>query len=140
MYELIRAAAGDRVLFLSLPEDTGLIARLAGEAARGLLFGLGTDEAVYAARIGFRDFHNVMFAPGEPDVIPWQDAFFTIAIDGSCEWRDAAATVRELSRVLTAGGVAYLKADERLKAELEAGGFLEVDSSGELGKFRKLTS
>ncbi|HEU0142013.1 MAG TPA: hypothetical protein VFQ79_19980 [Bryobacteraceae bacterium] len=140
MYELIRGAAGDRVLFLSLPEDTGLIARLAGEAVRGLLFALGADEAVYAARIDFRDFQNVMFAPGEPDVIPWQDAFFTIAIDSSCEWRDAAATVRELARVLAGDGVAYLKADERLKTELEAGGFLEVDSGGELRKFRKLTS
>ncbi|MCZ2080123.1 MAG: hypothetical protein HUU41_23125 [Bryobacteraceae bacterium] len=140
MYELIRAAAGDRVLFLSLPEDTGVIARLAGEAARGLVFGLGAGDAVYEARRCFCDLHNVMLAPGEPDVIPWQDAFFTIAIDSFCEWRDAAATVRELARVLAGDAVAYLKADERLKTELEAGGFLEVDSSGELRKFRKLTS
>lgn len=140
MYELIRAAAGDRVLFLSLPEDTDLIARLAAEAARGLVFGLGAEDVIYAARHCFRDLHNVMLAPGEPDLIPWRDAFFTVAIDGFCEWRDPSATVRELARVLAGGGVAYLKSDERLKTELEAGGFLEVDLGGELRKFRKLTS
>ena len=59
-----------------------------------------------------RDQLNVMFQPGSPEEIPWQDGYFTRVIDLDCNWAYPDKTAGEIARVLASGGLAYLATTE----------------------------
>jgi hypothetical protein len=73
-------APDDKVLYLGIP-DAVTIRTAAGRLSAGLLVAIDEGDQVRAARHEFRDITNVMFVPGTPDEIPWQDGFFTRVID-----------------------------------------------------------
>ncbi|HET8547231.1 MAG TPA: hypothetical protein VFL57_04470 [Bryobacteraceae bacterium] len=94
----------DRILFLTLP-DAALLRRTAERVTRGLVVGIGPDDAVRAARRAIADLDNVMLIPaGEPgDPIPWQDGFFTTVI--APHHREVEP---EMLRVTAPGGAIHL--------------------------------
>jgi hypothetical protein len=100
----IQPGEADRVLFLTLP-DTGTLRAVAQRVLRGLVVGIGSDEAVRDARRAVADLDNVMLIPagGPGDPIPWQDGFFTKVI--APDHREVAA---EMLRVTAPGGVIHL--------------------------------
>jgi hypothetical protein len=55
---------------------------VAERVKRGLVVGLGSDDAIRAGRRELADLDNVMLIPGggAGDPIPWQDGFFTRVI------------------------------------------------------------
>lgn len=97
----------DRVLLLSLPDHDRLDA-IARAVTRGIVVGLGDDDAVRAARRALRDRDNVMFTLGTPDDIPWQDSFFTVVADAHATWPNPGRALLSIGRVLAPGGRAAL--------------------------------
>ncbi len=94
-------APDDKVLSLGIP-DSALVRAIAARLSRGVLVALDESEAVRAARREFRDLTNVMFVPGTPDEIPWQDGFFTRVVDTrNGEWARPQNVAAELKRVST---------------------------------------
>jgi hypothetical protein len=123
----------DRILLLGIPEPD-LIRNIAAQAANGVVVGLGTDDAVREARRLSSDVHNVMLVPAPTEEIPWQDQFFTLAIDPETEWTDADATAEELARVMGPGGEVHGVSGEEKTDALLAEGFAEIKP----GVFTKL--
>ena len=107
MLEGIELDAGDRVLFLTIPE-IGLIAEFAALLAAGIAVAIGPREQVYDARAACSHLDNVMIAPGTPDDIPWQDGFFSWLVDTRGGWSLDSLAARELFRVLAPSGRAWL--------------------------------
>jgi hypothetical protein len=103
----------DRVLFLTLP-DAKTIRSVAEGVTRGLVVGIGPDEAVRETRRALADVDNVMLmpagAPGDP--IPWQDGFFTKVV--AIHHHEVEG---EMLRVTAPGGVIYLS-DRRIERPL----------------------
>ena len=97
----------DRVLLLAIPE-VELVAQIATRLRRGLLVGIGEPEQVHAARQATRDHTNVMFQPGSPDEIPWQNEYFSKVIDLRGAWSQPEMAAREVLRVLAPSGTAIL--------------------------------
>ena len=124
----------DRLLLLSIP-DAGLVADLAGRLERGSLVGLGTSEEVRAARSAARGFVNAMFQPGRPEEIPWQNGFFSRVVDLRGGWENPATAAREVARVLTPGGLAYLSGIDRLS--LMEAGLIDVSPARDLQVYQK---
>jgi len=94
-------APDDKVLFLGIP-DPAVVREAASRLTRGILVAIGDAEQVRAARREFRDLTNVMFVPGTPDQIPWQDGFFTRVIDNrEGDWSNPQRVAAELKRVVT---------------------------------------
>ena len=131
MIDRIDVQPDDRFLLLSIHEPS-LIVQLAARLPAGLIVGLGADEEVRAARRQTRDLDNVMLVPATPDDIPWQDRFFTKAVDLICRWERPAKAAGELARVLVKGGGAYMAGPEATAERLFAAGFTNISSSGEL--------
>jgi SAM-dependent methyltransferase len=119
MIDRLDIRPADRVLLVSIPQIE-LVFELARRLERGSLVGLGTFEEIQAARRATRDLVNVMFQPGSPEEIPWQDGFFSKVIDLAGAWRDPAAAAREVARVLAPGGVAFVP-ESRSQVLLDAG-------------------
>ncbi len=118
--------ASDRILAMSVPPAEA-VAGIAARLERGGLVSLGSRDDVFEARRVARDLGNVIFHPGPPEEIPFDDAYFTKVVDFRREWDDPAAVAREISRVLVDGGRLYLpRGDE---GPLVAAGLRVVTSS-----------
>jgi hypothetical protein len=131
MIERLDVRSNDRFLLLSIPQPS-FIAQLAARLPAGLIVGLGPDEEVRAARCELREVDNVMLVPASPDDIPWQDGFFTKAIDLVGRWPQPERAARELARVLVPGAAAYLTNARSTREHLLAAGFTEISSDGQV--------
>lgn len=112
----------ERVLLLSMP-DPATIREVARKASAGIVVGLGEDEEVRAARKALADVENVIFVAAPPEEIPWQENFFSAVVDTECAWSSPERTAREILRVLSPGGSAYVTPAAR--PALLAGGFVD---------------
>ncbi len=119
MIDRLAIRPDDRILLLSIPE-TEFVLELSARLETGLVVGLGGREEVYEARTKTRDRANVMFHPGPPEQIPFQDGFFSKVIDLKCLWEDTARVAHETARVLAPAGRAFL-AIEDVGVFVEAG-------------------
>ena len=134
MIDRLDIRPNDRVLLLSIPEIL-LVLELADRLERGVIVGLGDAEQVRAARRLARDRVNVMFQPGAPDEIPWQDGFFSKVVDLKGAWERPEETARDVARVLAPGGVACLAVTDA--GPLLAAGLEEVQSGETVRILRK---
>lgn len=85
--------------------------RLAKLAPEGRVVGMDiSDEMIRHARRSGTDFDNLMFVTGEVTQIPWQPHFFThaISVESSYYWPNPAAGIKNIFRVLTDGGSAWV--------------------------------
>ncbi len=131
---LIDIRAGDRVLLLSMP-DIEAVREMARKASAGIVVGLGEDDEVRAARKALGQLENVMFVPATTEEIPWQENFFSVVIDTACAWSSTERTAREILRVLSPGGSAYVTPTAR--PALLALGFLDGVIGGPLTQLKK---
>lgn len=127
MVDRLAIRPDDRILLLSIPE-TEFVLELSTRLETGLVVGLGEHEEVYAARPKTRDRTNVMFHPGPPEQIPFQDGFFSKVIDLKCRWEDPGRVAHETARVLAPAGRAFLAIEDAgafVEAGLKEGGVVE---------------
>lgn len=134
MIDRLDIRPADRVLLVSIPAIE-LVLELARRVEQGSLVGLGNPDEIQAARRATRHLVHVMFQPGSPEEIPWQDGYFSKVVDLRGAWRDPAAAACEVARVLAAGGVAFVP-ESRFQALVEAG-LVAVSSEAGLTIFRK---
>lgn len=146
---------GERILQLSC--GSGWATRVAAKAvAGGAGMAAGLDpspEEIARARTDSRDLQNVLFVVGDPQEIPWRDEYFNQAfsLESFDEYGEPQAVLRELHRVLMAGGLlhilgylyndqlspiagagkhaGYLRCEEDYKRLLRAEGFEEIAST-----------
>ena len=108
--EKMRLAPANNVLDVGC--GTGWLARrLAKRVPEGRVVGMDiSDEMIRHARRGSADFDNLMFVTGEVAEIPWQPNFFShaISVESSYYWPDPGAGIRDIFRVLTEGGSAWM--------------------------------
>lgn len=108
--EKMRLAPANNVLDVGC--GTGWLARrLAKRVPEGRVVGMDiSDEMIRHARRGSVDFDNLMFVTGEVAEIPWQPNFFShaISVESSYYWPDPGAGIRDIFRVLTEGGSAWM--------------------------------
>ena len=108
--EKMRLAPTDNVLEVGCGAGW-LSRRLAKLVPAGRVVGMDiSDEMIRHARRSSVDFDNVMFVAGEVTQIPWQPNFFShvISVESSYYWRDPAAGIRDIFRVLREGGSAWI--------------------------------
>ena len=90
----------DRLLILGIPEPD-FLREASARLTAGMVVALAEDGPVRAARLEFRSLVNVMFVPGTPEAIPWQDRYFTKVVDvSSGAWPNPRRVAAEVSRVL----------------------------------------
>jgi SAM-dependent methyltransferase/predicted aspartyl protease len=85
--------------------------RLAKLVPEGRVVGMDiSDEMIRHARRASVEFDNLMFITGEVGQIPWQPQFFShvISVESSYYWPDPAAGVKDIFRVLTDRGSAWI--------------------------------
>ena len=85
--------------------------RLARLVPEGRVVGMDiSDEMIRHARRTSLDFDNLLFVAGEAAQIPWQPHFFSqaISVESSYYWPDPAAGLKDIFRVLTEGGRAWI--------------------------------
>lgn len=85
--------------------------RLAKLVPEGRVVGMDiSDEMIHHARRSSVDFDNLMFVKGEVTQIPWQPHFFShaISVESAYYWSDPAAGIKDIFRVLTEGGSAWI--------------------------------
>lgn len=103
-------APADNVL--EVGSGTGWLSRrLAKLVPEGRVVGMDvSDEMIRRARRSSVDCENVMFVTGEVEEIPWEPNFFSqaISVESSYYWRDPAAGIRDILRVLKPGGAAWM--------------------------------
>ena len=76
-----------------------------------------------------------MFSPGSPDEIPWQDGFFNRVVEmGGVEY--SSLVCREIARVLTGGGEAWLSHPPESE-DLVRAGLSRLESVAEFQRFAK---
>ena len=88
-----------------------LVALLAEQVPEGRVVGLDvSDEMVRRARQRNDEIENAMFVTGEAGEIPWDAQFFSqvLSVESAYYWPDPARGVREMFRVLTEGGSAWV--------------------------------
>jgi len=108
--EKMRLAAADNVLDVGCGAGW-LSRRLAKHVPQGRVVGMDvSDEMIRCARRASVDVENLMFVTGEVEEIPWEPNFFAhaISVESSYYWRDPAAGIREIFRVLKSGGSARI--------------------------------
>jgi len=90
----------------------GWLSRLLAERVpQGRVVGMDiSDEMVRRARKSCVDFAHVIFTVGAVDEIPWDSNFFdkAISVESAYYWPDPARGLREIFRVLRAGGSAWI--------------------------------
>jgi arsenite methyltransferase len=108
--EKMRLAPTDNVLDVGC--GAGWLARqLAKLVPEGRVVGMDiSDEMIRHARRASVDFDNLMFVTGEAAQIPWQPHFFShaISVESSYYWPDPAAGIKDIFRVLSDGGSAWI--------------------------------
>src|SRR3981189_866067 len=106
--EKMRLAPTDNVLDVGCGAGW-LSRRLAKLAPEGRVVGMDiSDEMIRHARRSSVDFDNLLFVAGEVAQIPWQPNFFShaISVESSYYWPDPAPGIKDIFRVLNAGGSA----------------------------------
>lgn len=100
----------DRVLDVGC--GTGWLGRMVAPLVpEGRVAGIDvSDEMVRRAQAASAGFPRMTFLAGGAEKIPWQDAFFTkvISVESAYYWPDPAAGIREIYRVLGAGGSGWI--------------------------------
>jgi len=108
--EKMRIAPPDNILDVGCGAGW-LSRRLAKLVPEGRVVGMDiSDEMIRHARRSSMDFDNLMFIAGEVAQIPWQPNFFShaIAVESSYYWPNPAAGVKDVFRVLSDGGSAWI--------------------------------
>ena len=108
--EKMRLAPTDNVLDVGCGAGW-LSRRLAKLVPEGRVVGMDiSGEMIRHARRASVDFPNLMFVTGEVTQIPWQPQFFShvISVESSYYWPDPAAGVKDIFRVLTDRGSAWI--------------------------------
>ena len=108
--EKMRLAPTDNVLDVGCGAGW-LSRRLAKLVPEGRVVGMDiSDEMIRHARRASVDSDNLMFVAGEVAHIPWQPHFFShvISVESSYYWPDPAAGVKDIFRVLSDGGSAWI--------------------------------
>ena len=106
----MQLAATDNVLDVGCGAGW-LSRRLAKLAPEGRVVGMDiSDEMIRHARRSSVDFDNLMFVTGEVAQIPWQPHFFShaISVESPYYWPDPAAGMKDIFRVLSEGGSAWV--------------------------------
>jgi SAM-dependent methyltransferase len=108
--EKMRLAPTDNVLDVGCGAGW-LSRRLAKLVPEGRVVGMDiSEEMIRHARRASVDFDNLMFVSGEVAQIPWQPNFFShaISVESSYYWPDPAAGIKDIFRVLSDGGLAWM--------------------------------
>jgi SAM-dependent methyltransferase len=106
----MRLAAGENVLDVGCGSGW-LAALLAEQVPAGRIVGLDvSDEMVRRARRRHDAIENALFVVGEAGEIPWDAQFFNqvLSVESAYYWPDPARALREIFRVLRAGGSAWV--------------------------------
>ena len=110
MLALIEFKPQDKVL--DVGRGTGwLVRRIAPLVSAGLAAGMDVSDAMLGrAEAQSAQLPNVAFACGGVDAIPWESGYFTkvVSVESAYYWPDPAQGVREISRVLSPGGAAWI--------------------------------
>jgi len=110
MLALIEFEPQDRVLDVGC--GTGwLVRRIAPLVSAGLAAGMDVSDAMLErAKTLSTQLPNVVFARGGVDAIPWESSYFTkaLSVESAYYWPDPAQGVREIFRVLSPGGAAWI--------------------------------
>jgi arsenite methyltransferase len=108
--EKMRLAPTDNVLDVGCGAGW-LSRRLAKSVPEGRVVGMDiSDEMIRHARRSSADFDNLLFVAGEAAQIPWQPHFFShvISVESSYYWPNPAAGIKDIFRVLSEGGSAWM--------------------------------
>ena len=110
MLALIEFEPQDRVLDVGC--GTGwLVRRIASLVSAGLAAGMDVSDAMLErAKTLSTQLPNVVFAHGGVDAIPWESTYFTkvLSVESAYYWPDPAQGIREIFRVLSPGGSAWI--------------------------------
>lgn len=110
MLELITFNHRDRVLDVGC--GTGwLVRRIAPLVPAGLAAGMDvSDGMARRAESLSAQLTNVVFSQGEAEAIPWESGFFqkVLSVESAYYWPDPARALREIFRVLSPGGAAWV--------------------------------
>jgi len=108
--EKMRLAATDNVLDVGC--GSGWLARrLAERVPEGRVMGMDvSDDMIRVARRTSLEFENILYAVGEVGGILSEATFFNhaISVESAYYWPEPAAGIREIFRVLRAGGAAWI--------------------------------
>lgn len=108
--EMMHIARNENLLDVGC--GSGWLSRaLAGNVPEGRVVGMDiSDEMIRHARTAGVDFENLVFVVGQVGEIPWESNFFTraISVESSYYWPDPANGLREIHRVLSEGGSAWI--------------------------------
>jgi arsenite methyltransferase len=108
--EKMNLAPADNVLDLGCGSGW-LSRRVAKLVPQGRVVGMDiSDEMIRIARRNSADQHNLVFVTGEVTKIPAEANFFThaISVESAYYWPSPAAAVKQIFRVLRAGGTAWI--------------------------------
>ena len=108
--ELMQNVPDDNILDVGC--GAGWLSRiLAKRVPEGRVVGIDiSDEMIRHARQASAGYPNLGFVAGGVDEIPWESEFFTraISVESSYYWPDPAKGLREIHRVLSSVGSAWI--------------------------------